>query len=150
MRKFLLILLAIICAGCVSVSIPHYLNDKHPYQKKFYLGFKETAVATEKVLRDSGWIISGSSDPTVYEQNPTYDPSLGEQTLLFTDTRQTLMILFSRYTQLNVYLRSFSDGTEVEIRYIAVTPIPFKNFTSYRNDRLVRNLFNRIDRELQK
>jgi len=46
---------------------------------------------------------------------------------------------------LNVYVREIGEGADVEIRYLAITPVLFKDTKSYRNDAVVNKVFNRID-----
>lgn len=144
MKKIIGVSLLIFCAGCVSVQIPKYLQDKHPYKKEFYAGYEETLAATKRVLKDSGWAVSSTTDPSVYEETPQSRNSLGKNILILSENKQTRMLFFSRYTQLNIYVRALKNSTEVEIRYEAVTPIPFKQFRSYRNDSFVNKFFNQI------
>ena len=151
MKKFLFILFLISCAGCVSVKIPRYLEDSSTYLKKFYAPFEETFAATQKTLQEQGWVISDTVDPAIYEQMANYDSKRGKQTLIFTETRQTSLLLFSRYTNLNVYVRSLdSSSTEVEIRYHSVTPLFFKSLKSTKNDHFVDKLFELIAKSLEK
>ena len=138
------------CAGCVSVQIPQYLQDKYPYKKEFYADYEETLAAVKKILKSSGWTISGTSDPSVYEENSQNKYSQAQKILIFTQEKQTSMLLFSRYTQLNIYVRALKNSTEVEIRYEAITPFPFKQFRSYRNDSFINKLFNLIAERLEK
>ena len=132
------------CAGCVSVQIPQYLQDKHPYKKEFYANYEETLAAAKKILKNSGWVISSTSDPSVFEETPQNKHPEGRNVLIFTQEKQTSMLLFSRYTHLNIYVRALKNSTEVEIRYESVTPFPVKQFRSYRNDSFVNKLFNQI------
>ena len=151
MKKILFILLLLSCAGCVSVRIPRYLEDSSTYIKKFYAPFAETFDATQKTLQEQGWVISDTADPAIYEQTANYDSKRGKQTLIFTKTRQTSLLLFSRYTNLNVYVRSLdSSSTEVEIRYHSVTPLFLKSLQSTKNDHFVDKLFKLIAQSLEK
>ena len=138
------------CAGCVSVQIPQYLQDKYPYKKEFYANYEETLSTVKKILKSSGWTISSTSDPSVYEENSQNKYSQGQKILIFTQEKQTSMLLFSRYTLLNIYVRALKNSTEVEIRYEALTPFPFKQFRSYRNDSFVNKLFSQIAQRLEK
>ncbi len=137
-------LLLLAGAGCVSVQIPQYLQDKHPYKKEFYSDYDATLKATKKILKNSDWKISSTADPAVFEESSENKRLEGKKILIFTENKQTSMFLFSRYTQLNIYVRALKNSTEVEIRYEAVIPLPFKQFRSYRNDSFVNNLFKQI------
>ena len=145
MKKILIIGL-IGLMGCVRIQIPNYLQDTYPYKRQYSIDYEQTLEATKKALEELGWVISKISDPVIYEQNWSQGTSQRKQILLFTESKQTSMFLFSRYTQLNTYVRDLEKGAEVELRYIAITPMPFKEWRSYRNDRLVNKIFDRIDR----
>ena len=106
--------------------------------------------AVKKTLADSGWKVVESADPATYEHDENYDKTKGKQVLLFTDPRQTSMFLFSRYTNLNVYVRTLGpDSTEVEIRYFSMLPA-MKSFKTSKNDRLADKLFAQIAENLKK
>ena len=142
-----LIFLITLTSGCVSIQIPEYIQDHHPYKKEFTAAFDKTLAATKQALAGLGWRILKSYQPGVFEQTPV--PAGEEQLLLFTESKQSYRFLFSRYSRLNIYLRSLKDTTEVEIRYAVLTPLPMKSLKSYRNDRLVRQLFRQIEVQLQ-
>jgi len=142
--------LFIVCAGCVSVKIPKYLKDEFPYKKKFYASFDETLTATQQALLDNGWHISDMSSPSVFEQDQAPLDPQGKQILIFTEMRQTPIVLTSRYMSLNVYLLSADNSTDVEIRYLAITPMLFKNMENYKNDAVVNKIFDRITELVKK
>ena len=146
MKKAIALLFLLFCAGCVSATIPHYLQDKSPYKKKFYSDYDNTFKAVQAALKDFGWKISSLSDPLVYEQNPATDEVLPKQVLLFTDVRPTAFFLGTRYAKMNIFVRSLSDGTEVEIRYLTVTSTPFKALENYKNDDAVQKIFDHIEK----
>lgn len=151
MRKYFILLLVLACSGCVTVKIPRYLEDASTYKKKYYASFEETINAAKIVLEDQNWTIADIVDPAIYEQNAVYDETKGKQALIFTETRQTSMLLFSRYSNLNVYVRTLdSSSTEIELRYHSVTPIFFKNFKSNKNDRYADKYFESIAQLLEK
>lgn len=143
MRKIALIVCLAVCTGCVSVQIPQYLQDKHPYKREYFASYDKTLEAVKKVLKNNEWKIASTADPVVFEaaQNKS---SEDQRILLFTESRQTSMFLFSRYSQLNIYVRALMNATEVEIRYAAVVPVPFKQFRTYRNDSFVHKLLDQI------
>ena len=150
MRKIVLIFLSVICAGCVSVQIPQYLRDKHPYKKEYFASYDETLAAVKKVLKNAGWKISSITDPSIFEETAQNKNPEGKKILLFTENKQTSMFLFSSYSQLNIYVRALKNSTEVEIRYEAILPLPFKQFRSFRNDSFVNRLLNQIADQLDK
>ena len=150
MNKLGLLMALFFCIGCVSVQIPQYLQDKHPYKKEYFADYEKTLDAVKTVLKNSDWIIASTSDPSVFEATSQNKSSDGKKILLLTENKQTSMLLFSRYTQLNIYIRALKNSTEVEIRYEAITPLPFKQFRSYRNDSFIKKLFSGIQAQLEK
>ena len=150
MRKIALIVLLAVCAGCVSVQIPQYLRDQHPYKKEYIANYDETLAAVKKVLKNAEWKISSTTDPVVFEATAQNKSSEDKRILLFTESKQTSMFLFSSYSQLNIYVRALTNSTEVEIRYEAVLPLPFKQFRTYRNDSFVNKLLKQIADQLDK
>lgn len=150
MKKIFWIFALLILTGCVTVKIPKYLQDQFPYKKKFYASFDETLTAARQALLDMGWKISEVSSPVVFEHNESTKEIDTKQALFFTEVRQTPLILSSRYMSLNVYVRAADDGSDVEIRYLSVTPMLFKNAQSYQNDTVVNKIFDRISELLEK
>ena len=143
MKKITVLLAVLFLAGCVSVKIPKYLQDKFPYKKKFYADFETTLKAAEQALRDTGWKISETANPGAFEQGDL-SGNEAKQILIFTEVRQTPLILSSRYMNLNVFVRTADNGTEVEIRYASVVPVVFQGRENYKNDAVVEKVFNRI------
>ena len=135
--------------GCVTISIPQYLKDKHPYKKKFFAKFEETFAATKEALTHAGWVITEEADPTTYEQDQAYDEVKGKQVLIFTEEKQAARFLYSRYYKLNAFVRTLGDGTEVEIRYMSMTPVLFFKMERYKNDGLVNSIFAQISKKLE-
>ncbi len=149
MKRVIVLFFMLFFVGCVSATIPHYLQDKSPYKKKFYASYDDTLKAVQTTLPDLGWKITSLSDPVVYEQNSAGNEAVPKQILMFTDVRQTAFFLGTRYAKMNIYVRSLSDGTEVEIRYITVTSTPFKTLKNYKNDNAVQRIFDRIEKALK-
>ena len=145
MKKILLCFLLLSCFGCVTVKMPKYLKDEFPYQKKFYASYDDTLTATMDALKGLGWEISETSHPSVFEHGQLSEAEGARQILIFTEIRQTPLFLSSRYMSLNVYVRmAGNESTDVEIRYVSVTPMLFKNSQSYKNEGVVQNVFDRI------
>lgn len=149
MKKFLVIILVLTISGCASVTIPNYIQDKSPYKQTYYAPFNIVQESAIKALEDFGWAIEKESDPALFERRRDIGNSNQEQTLLFTKIRQFSFFIGSRYTRLNLYLRVTADkATEVEIRYLKVTSVLFKNFYRYRSDHYVDRIFKRIEEGL--
>ena len=149
MKKMAWFMLVLFLCGCVTIKIPKYIQDASPYKKKFYAHYEETLDAARKALMDEGWRISDMANPAVFEQAQNASEQV-RQILIFTEARQTPFIFSSRYMTVNVLIRGSDDGTDVEIRYVAVTPLFFKNASSYKNDPVVNKILNRISDLLEK
>lgn len=151
MKRTLLFVPLIFCLGCVSVNVPKYLPEKSPYTKTYYSDFDSTFSAVEKSLSDLGWRIADTANPGAFEQDKAAVGPDVKQVLIFTEVRQTPLILASRYMNLNIYIRSADkSSTDVEVRYISVTPTGIKNIKGYKNDEVVNKLLSQIAQYLQK
>ena len=135
--------------GCAGLYTPRYIQDKNPYKREIYAGFKETLAAARQALQGAGLTIADTVDPSDYEQT-TSRHAQEKQTLIFTQPKRTsLLFLFPRSLQLNVYLREIKNATEVEIRYSSVSRVLFKS-SSYKNDRFVDQIYRQINESLEK
>ncbi len=144
MKKMWIGLLLVFIVGCVTVKIPKYLSSESPYKQKFNTNFDVTFTATIQALKELGWKVSDTANPSSFEQN-----SVGEETkqmLIFTEMRQTPLIIFSRYMSINLYVLPTDSGTEIEIRYMSVTPVFFTTLKSFKNDDVVNRIFGRISK----
>jgi hypothetical protein len=142
-RVLPLIVFVLSVTGCASLQFPAYIQDKHPYTQRFYADHDEVLAAVKKNLGELGWQIEGTADPLTYEQNRI--PEAGSQdVLLFTEVRQTPKILWTSYVRLNVFVQTKNKVSDVEIRYSKINSFPFKQFKKFRNDRLVKRIFQRI------
>ena len=146
--KKLFIIVSAFLMGCASTQIPNYLPDKKPYTKRFYTNFSKVLEATQKALHEMGWQIEDTTDPAEFEQNRNYIAD-SQQTLMMTKIRQTPLFIGTRYAKMNIYLRSIDNLTEVEIRFLTVTSLPFKNIKNYHNDGAAQRVFNCIDELLK-
>jgi hypothetical protein len=136
-------------SGCASVNIPNYIHDKFPYKQTYYAPFSTVHENAVKTLEDLGWKIEKESDPALFERGRDIGNNGREQTLVFTEIRQFSFFIGSGYTRLNMYLRGTADqATEVEIRYLRVTSMMFKNFYNYKNDHAVDRIFKRMEEGL--
>jgi len=146
-QLFFALILGMVVSGCTTISIPSYVGTKNPYKKKFYANFDEAVASVTKSLEELGWKVEAQVDPSVYESDKTLDPDQ-KHTLIFSDTRQTRFFVGSRYARLNIYMSSAQDSTEIEIRYMTVTSIPFKTFYNYKNDKTVERIFKHLQEKL--
>ena len=143
-------MLLIVCTCCVTVKMPRYLKDDHPYKKQYESGFDQVMTAATQALKDLGWAVSGTADPSVFEQSQVDSSKKVKQILLFTEMRQASLVLPWRYMSLNVYVFEADRGAGVEIRYASVLSVLFFNMKSYQNDDAVNKVFKRISELLKK
>ena len=149
MKKIFLGLLLVILAGCATIEIPQYIQDRNPYQKTFYNDFDKTLEAVRQALNDLGWTIEKETQPSVYERNRLLEEEGGQAILLFTDVRRTSFFLGSRYARLNIYLRGSDRVSDVEIRYLTLNSLAIKTFRQYKNDAAVERIFHKIEENLK-
>ncbi len=121
-----------------------YLQDKNPYTREYYASYDQTLRVVKKVLKNNNWKIAKTTDPSVYEEVQSERHPASKQTIILTELKETSMFLYSRYTQLNVYVRSLQNATEVEIRYGVITALPLKQLRGYRNDHYANRLLDQI------
>ncbi len=145
MKKLTFIFLIFFISGCVTVKLPKYLQDRHPYRKEFFADYDRIVSATQGAVEHYGWKISERTNPSVFEQ--TTD-STSRGVLFFTEVRETPLFLSSKYISLNVFLKSIDGGAAVEIRYLSSTPFFFTTIRNYRNDRVAQNIFDQINQML--
>jgi len=104
---------------------------------------------TQNVLEVLGWSIAEKMDPFVYERSETIDNPYSKQIVLITRVRQRSLVVGTRYRRLNVYVRSEDDKTtDVEIRYLAVTALPYSTIRDYKNDSGVKKILDLIEEKL--
>ena len=150
MKKWFCLILVFGFLGCATIDIPSYIKDEYPYEKTYYSDFTKVLHAVTQTLEKSGWKISGTSDPQVYERSRAYQDSEMPQIILFTEIQQRSLFVGTKYMRLNVQLRKNQENaTDVEIRYLKVTSILFKNFTSYQNDMFINQLLKRIEDNIE-
>jgi len=150
LKKFLGIILVVSLVGCASIHVPQYIKNDHPYKKKFYLEFKKVLPLTVKSLEESGWTIEQRTDPEIYERRKGDAIHKGKQLLLITGIRKLPIFIASRYARLNVYVTSEGDdSTEVEIRYVGVKSLIFKNFYDFTHEDIVERVLRRIENNLR-
>ena len=143
--NFFILLMIFSLSGCTTVSIPNYIQDKNPYKRVYGANFEGVLMSATRALEHSGWVVTNKYDPTVFEQNKELNSPEAKQLMLSTDVRQTPFIVGTCYRRINIYIRTVDEkSTEVEMRYVKVTSVPFKSFNSYRNDRAIKRLLDSI------
>ena len=149
MKNFVTLFLAFLLVGCSAINVPNYIQDEYPYKQKFFAGYDEVLASVRDSLSDLNWVISKESDPTVYERSKVLDMESAQQILLFTQPRRSKVSLGTSYTMINIYVETGSESsTDVEVRFASITPTPVKSFYDYRNDNLIRKLFEHIQKNL--
>lgn len=147
MKKLLMVIFLVTIVGCSTAVIPNYLPENKPYTQRFQAGYDRTLGAVEETLADLGWQIEQTLDPLVYEQDRERTPDQ-KDVLIITGVRQTPLFIGTRYAKMNVYIRSGQDVSEVEVRYITVTSLLLRNFTSYSNNSAARRVLEHIKKLL--
>lgn len=151
MKKIGLIVLCFFLMGCTTISLTQYIKDKHPYDKRFYSDYDSVLEVTQQTLKDFGWEVQDMKDPSVYEVAMSADKLNLNKILIVTNVRQTSMFITSRYARMNIILKQYNDKiTDVEIRYMTITNIPFKNLISYKQDTAVERFYKHVEKLLEK
>lgn len=151
MKRIIILLLALILAGCVSVEIPAQIKEEFTYTKVFKTDFDSAISAASYALEDLGWHIAYVSKTTLTKKDRTLDNKPRYQAYIFTKIKQTQLIITSVYSTFNLRVESLDDNSiEIGVRYLRVIPIPpfYNKKTSYKNDRLVKKLYAVIERNL--
>lgn len=149
MRFFGTILLIagmITLAGCASTRLPLYLQDRGAQAKRFYADYDQTLTALKETLNEQGWQIEKQVAPSVYEQN-RYNDLNGQQTLILTALRESRGWTGRRYGRMNIYLRSKSGISELEVRALSVHA--WVRLRRYGRRVGVSALFKGVERRLQ-
>lgn len=147
---FILAVLMIAFAGCITVQMPQYVKDKNPYKKEFYANYDKTLIATIDALQKSGWKITKEENPVVFESDSVVGPKEPRQILIFTNMRSTPMLLWSWDMTINVLVKENNEKTDVEIRYFSIFSTALWKHESYENDGLVEKILNQIDKNVNK
>jgi hypothetical protein len=134
-------------AGCASVPVPDYISRvDHPYDRKIYASFEKVASAFIYILKKEGWVIS-EADPSIYERDDRYDNNGYQNLLIMTDIKKKSLHL--GLTHLNVFIHAIGNTCDVQVRYEAQTHL-VKQFISTRNDRVVEDILDAVEREVNK
>ncbi len=151
MKRTVAVFLMFILAGCVTVKVPKYLEGEFPYRKSFTANFDRTFAATLGALKETGWKVSETTSPAMLAPRSPAEQEKRYRVMIFTEFKQSPLFLASSYESLNVLVNSAdSSHTDVEIRYLMMTALPFKTVNSYQNDRLMEKIFRKIENNLKK
>ena len=140
-------LAAFVFGGCAKAYVPHYLQSRNPYVRRFHAGFEEARRAVILALAEEGWIVQEETDPDVYERHPFNDLD-ARQVLLISNARDSGGLFGRRQEIANVFLRHKHEIAEIEIRVATVTENWFKTRARYRNDPLAERIFSSIKQSL--
>ncbi|MEW5895239.1 MAG: hypothetical protein AB1650_05740 [Candidatus Omnitrophota bacterium] len=142
-KLLLFAVLIIFIYGCSTVSIPVYLSDKKPCTERFYSGHANVLDAAKQTLVDLGWVIEKEVEPQVYEIDMVF-PEEGEAVLLVTGVRKTRLLLGTRYGRMNVYVRTYQDITEMEVRHFVIADWGIFKRKSFGDKRLASCFFEHV------
>jgi len=150
MKKVLFLILVLSIAGCMTINMPGYISDKHPYKRRIASDYDSTLEATKLALKDLGWEIEKEVDPSLYERAWQIDDPAIKHTLILTKYSTSNYFVSSQNIVLNAYVRSNLDATtDVELRYLNVSTISYKNFFKFRNDDLIEKIYTKIEENLK-
>lgn len=144
------LLLAFTLVSCSTAGIPNYIPDKNPYEKEFFTDFDTAVIVVKSTLEEFGWQVVKETDPGIYERGRALDTSGDRQTLIFTNIRQSLLSGGIKHVRLNAYLRATPNkSVMIELRYAAITVLPFKKFHDYRDDSLITQIQDAIAKKIK-
>ncbi len=135
-------------AGCATVNVPHYIQAQHPYERTYYGSFNDVLEAVRSSLKQEGWQIAKEVDPNMYERDPLHKPGDEQHILIFTEIKRAQRFVYTRSTHLNVYVSRIDGGVQVDMRYGSVKDFRLWKMRSYRNERLVKKILDRIGQKL--
>ncbi|MFP4472242.1 MAG: hypothetical protein ACLFPX_00020 [Candidatus Omnitrophota bacterium] len=148
MRRWMLIVLcAVLAAGCTSTRLPNYVQAEKPFTKRVYADYESAVTAVKMTLDDLGWEIAEEAAPEVFEVETDVQDT--EQILLITELRATRMFFATRYARINVYVRSSGEISEVELRYMVVNSMAFWKPRSYGSQSLADRFFELLGKNLE-
>ncbi len=143
MKNFFIFFSLFILTACSTLSIPEYVPDEHPYQRKYYATYERAVTVTKQALEQFGWKVVKEVDPSVYER--VY-MDITDRILLIAAPRRSAYGVGSHQMRLNVrLLAGKSNTTDVEIRYLSLNKVAFKQLRGYREDGVVEPILKRIE-----
>ncbi len=147
--KYTIFLAVIFLTGCASVKTLDYIQDINPYRQPFHSDYQTVVESTKTVLKEIGWTVVKETDPSVYERHRDITLKNASQILLFVELEKKSFIRRDGDIRLNVLIWSSKENkTEVEIRYQKITKITLRKFYDYRDDKRIKNIFQRLEEAL--
>lgn len=146
--KFSILVCVLSAAGCATVNPQHYIQAENPYKRTYYGSFNEVLDAVRLTLDEEGWPIAKEVDPNLYERNPLQKSGDQDNILLFSKIKRAQRFVYVKATHLNVYVIPIDGGVEVDLRYGSVTDFRLWKKRSYRNERLVNKILDRVEQKL--
>lgn len=147
-RKFWMLGALVFFMGCASLNVPSYIQAEKPYKRNFYGKFDDVLGEVRAGLADQGWQVEKEVDPSLYERNPLISEGDKDHVLIFLKAREYQRGIYKKTVQLNVYVDRTSEGVEVDVRFRSVKNFYLFKMRAYRNDRLVKDLLDHIEKKL--
>jgi len=130
--------------------MPEYISRAdHPYDRKFYAGFEKVVSSFTYVLKSHGWAIINEVDPATFERDDRYDNNGFQNLIIITDVKKHFRVVSSSSERLNVFVHSFGNTCDVEIRYESQTPL-VKQFISTKNDKIAQSILDAVEQEINR
>ncbi len=140
--NLVLLLCLFILTGCATTNLPEYIKSVHPYSKKISGNQDRIIDAIKVVLFKEGWDIEVQMNPSMFERRSGGEDQSND-VLFVTKPKRVYKGLYWATVHLNVFVFSYADGAEVEIRYESFSPIT----SGQRNDKLAKILLEQIEQE---
>lgn len=142
------VLFGINLTACARFQIEEYIQTgQKEYTRQIEADVDKVYDAVKVVLERHGWKIAKVEDPSIYERSEYEMGATQKRYLLFTDMKEENAFIDANYVHLNIYLYQVHQWTDLEVRYHSVKNL-VKNFNNYRNDRLVIQIIDEIEKEL--
>lgn len=141
-------LIMLSCSACARFHVDEYIKGGADQYKRQLTGSVDDVFEAVKVVFERhGWKIEKVEDPATYERNEYTERVNQKRYLLITDVKEQTMLVDTAYVHFNIYLYQVDQWTDIDIRYQALRTM-VKNFYNYRNDKLVNQLLDEIEKEI--
>ena len=130
------------------MQVTDYIKSEHPYTRKIDADYGRVYQALKTVLAAHDFEITKEEDPSTYERNE-YSERVNKEksTLIFTDIKKPSAVVDLASVHLNVYLYQVGDWTDIDMRFEGVK-LRIKKFFVYRDDKLINQLLDEIEKEI--
>lgn len=146
MKKVLALFLLSALIGCASVHTPSYVPEIKPFSQRFYADHQRVASAVRQTFAELGWDIKEEISPDVFEVDPKRQQK--ENSLIISEVIPTHLIIGTRYTRVNVYVRSTKEESDVELRYMVINSYGFFKPKTYGSESLAKRFFELVQKSL--